>query len=127
MLRLGLVGISIHHAPLELLSALTISREERAERLPLLAEACGFEELAYVATCNRVEFLFKAPAAQSIARSRNLILDYFFRAQKSVPFQPEHFYTHTGIRIVRDWSASALVIACLIHHVAYVENLNPLV
>ena len=32
----------------------------------------------------------------------------------------------TGIRIVRAWSAIARVIACLIHQVAYVENLNPL-
>jgi len=29
----------------------------------------------------------------------------------------------TGIRIVRAWSAIARVIACRIHHVAYVENL----
>ena len=32
----------------------------------------------------------------------------------------------TGTRIVRAWSARARVIACLIHHVAYVENLYPL-
>ena len=33
----------------------------------------------------------------------------------------------TGRRIVRDWSAMPRVIAWRIHHVAYVENLNPLV
>ena len=32
----------------------------------------------------------------------------------------------TGILIVRAWSAIDLVIACLIHQVAYVENLYPL-
>ena len=31
----------------------------------------------------------------------------------------------TGIRIVRAWSAMARVIACRIHHVAYVLNLKP--
>jgi hypothetical protein len=31
----------------------------------------------------------------------------------------------TGIRIVREWSAIARVIAWRIHHVAYVENLKP--
>jgi hypothetical protein len=31
----------------------------------------------------------------------------------------------TGMRIVRDWSASARVIAWRIHQVAYVENLKP--
>ena len=31
----------------------------------------------------------------------------------------------TGMRIVRAWSAMARVIACRIHHVAYVENLKP--
>ena len=29
----------------------------------------------------------------------------------------------TGMRIVRDWSAMARVMAWRIHHVAYVENL----
>ena len=29
----------------------------------------------------------------------------------------------TGMRIVRAWSAMARVMACRIHHVAYVENL----
>ncbi len=33
----------------------------------------------------------------------------------------------TGMRMVRDWSAMARVIACRIHQVAYVENLKPLV
>ena len=31
----------------------------------------------------------------------------------------------TGMRIVRAWSATARVIACRIHHVAYVLNLYP--
>jgi hypothetical protein len=31
------------------------------------------------------------------------------------------------MRMVRDWSAIALVMAWRIHHVAYVENLYPLV
>jgi len=31
----------------------------------------------------------------------------------------------TGMRIVRAWSARARVTACLIHQVAYVENLKP--
>jgi hypothetical protein len=31
----------------------------------------------------------------------------------------------TGMRIVAAWSAMARVIACRIHHVAYVENLKP--
>ena len=29
----------------------------------------------------------------------------------------------TGMRMTRDWSAMARVMACRIHHVAYVENL----
>mmetsp|Transcript_27257 Transcript_27257/g.92789 ORF Transcript_27257/g.92789 Transcript_27257/m.92789 type:complete len:201 (+) Transcript_27257:245-847(+) len=34
-------------------------------------------------------------------------------------------WTWTGRRIVRLWSAMARMTACLIHHVAYVENLKP--
>jgi glutamyl-tRNA reductase len=101
MLRLGLVGVSIHNAPLELLSGLTIPREQRAERLRALAETCGFEELAYVATCNRVEFFFVTAEERAIHVSRNRLLDFFFSSGDKIHFQPENFYFSQGVEAAR--------------------------
>jgi glutamyl-tRNA reductase len=101
MLRLGLVGVSIHSAPLELLSALTIPREERATVLKELAGHAGFSELVYVATCNRVEFMFATAEETPLRVSRNRILDFFFRDASEVPFQPENFYVAGGIEAAR--------------------------
>lgn len=101
MLRLGLVGVSIHNAPLELLSGLTIPRDERATRLRDLAATCGFEELVYTATCNRVEFVFRTTYDRPIHVSRNQILDFFFRGEKRVQFQPENFYFNQGVETAR--------------------------
>lgn len=101
MLKLGLVGASIHEAPLELLSALTLLPEEREKRLSELSEAAGFSELVYLATCNRVEFIFETSEARPIHTSRNRILDYFFSSGIAVSFAPENFYMHSGIEAAR--------------------------
>ena len=47
-----------------------------------------------------------------------------FRSERTILFS--FSTTCTGMRIVRDLSASARATAWRIHHVAYVENLNPL-
>jgi glutamyl-tRNA reductase len=101
MLRLGLVGVSIHKAPLELLSALTIPKDERETVLKDLAQTCGFSELVYVATCNRVEFMFATVEETPLRISRNRILDFFFRDASQVSFQPENFYVSGGIEAAR--------------------------
>jgi len=101
MLRLGLVGVSIHKAPLELLSALTIPKENREATLKELARACGFDELAYLATCNRVEFAFATREETPQRISRNRILDFFFSDSTGVHFQPENFYVNGGVEAAR--------------------------
>jgi len=101
MLRLGLVGVSIHDAPLELLSALTIPRAERDGVLKDLARSCGFSELVYLNTCNRVEFVFQTIEEQPLHSSRNRILDFFFRDSAGVQFQPENFHVAGGIETAR--------------------------
>jgi glutamyl-tRNA reductase len=101
MLKMGLVGASIHEAPLELLSALTIPVEERERRLPELAKRAGFVELVYLATCNRVEFIFTTEEERPLHVSRNRILDYFFQSVNDVSFAPENFYGHGGIEAAR--------------------------
>ncbi len=100
-LKLGVVGANIHQAPVELLSALTLPEDRREERLQELIEAAGFAELVYLATCNRVEFIFQNREARPIHTSRNRILDYFFKDKQGVSFTPENFYGHSGIEAAR--------------------------
>jgi glutamyl-tRNA reductase len=65
MHRVGVVGISWRQRRADVLSALTIPREERAERLPQLLKAAGVEELVYLATCGRVEVAFATDGSAS--------------------------------------------------------------
>jgi glutamyl-tRNA reductase len=101
MLKTGVVGASIHQAPLELLSALTVAPENRDRRLSELKAAAGFSELVYLATCNRVEFIFQNLEDRPIHVSRNRILDFFFKDRQGVSFAPENFYVHSGIEAAR--------------------------
>jgi glutamyl-tRNA reductase len=73
MHRIGVVGVSWRHRRTDALAALTIPREERAVRLPLIARHTGVEELVYLATCNRVEVAFASNGRTPIAACRRLI------------------------------------------------------
>jgi glutamyl-tRNA reductase len=54
---IGVVGISVHGAAE--LARFTISRADRAGRLPRLAADLEASELVYLATCNRVEVIYR--------------------------------------------------------------------
>ena len=72
MESIGVVGLSVHgHAAADL-ARLTLPREERVRRLPALAAAIGAREAVYLATCNRVEILYRAdgPASADDPRAR---------------------------------------------------------
>lgn len=101
MPKMGVLGASIHQAPLELLSALTLPEGVREQRLKELQEAAGFSELVYLATCNRVEFIFRTQEDRPIHVSRNQVLDFFFKRNHGVSFAPENFYAHRGIEAAR--------------------------
>ena len=73
MHKLGIVGVSWRHGKAETLGALTIPREERADRLPRLAASAGVRELVYLATCNRVEVAFALEGASPITACRQQI------------------------------------------------------
>jgi glutamyl-tRNA reductase len=63
--------------------------------------SAGFAELVYLATCNRVEFVFECTLDRPIHVSRNRILDFFFKNKQGVSFAPENFYGHSGIEAAR--------------------------
>jgi len=59
MESIGLVELSFRRLGSAGLARFTIAKEERAARLPELARRLGVTELIYLATCNRVDLLFR--------------------------------------------------------------------
>jgi len=101
MESLGIVGVSVHSQNLNLLEQLTIAPEERVAGLAALKHAADLSELVYLATCNRVEFIFTTADTAHITDVRNRILDFFFRDNREVPFSPDDFSTRSGLEAVR--------------------------
>src|SRR5262245_51112933 len=59
MESIGILGLSFHDHDAATLARATVPRPDRVRRLPELAAALGVRELLYVATCNRVELLYR--------------------------------------------------------------------
>jgi glutamyl-tRNA reductase len=64
METIGLVGVSAREQGANGLARFTWPKEERAARLAALAAELGVAELVYVATCNRVEVLYRLKSRQ---------------------------------------------------------------
>jgi len=60
--RIGVVGISYRTTDVDSLAAATLPRGMGPPELAELARLAGFSEMVYLATCNRVEFYFRAQA-----------------------------------------------------------------
>jgi len=60
METIGLVGVSFREGGSAALRPFTIPKEERLHALPRLREGLQLVEMIYLATCNRVELLFRA-------------------------------------------------------------------
>src|SRR5436190_15682817 len=59
MKSIGILGLSIRDHDAATLGRFTVARGERLLRLPQLAAALGVGELVYLATCNRVELIWR--------------------------------------------------------------------
>jgi len=59
METIGIVGFSVREHDATTLGRFTVARAERSRRLPQVAAAMEVAELVYLATCNRVELLFR--------------------------------------------------------------------
>ncbi len=73
MHRIGIVGMSWRQRRPELLAAMTIAREAREARVPLLRDAIGVEELVYLGTCGRVEVAFATDGSVSFDTIRRRV------------------------------------------------------
>jgi glutamyl-tRNA reductase len=101
MISFGVIGASIRSGNVDLLSALTVPEDDRSRVLQELKDACGFNEMVAVFTCNRVEFYYIADDRQTGTESRNKLLDFFLRGYPKVDFEPSDIYVHTTFRALQ--------------------------
>jgi glutamyl-tRNA reductase len=75
MERLVIVGASYRHAPVTALGTYALPKAEVEARLPRIAAAIGAPELAYVGTCNRVEFVLAGDDSTSAEAYRDRLTE----------------------------------------------------
>jgi glutamyl-tRNA reductase len=73
MNRFALVGASYRTAGVERLGALTLPKEQLSDRLPEFVRETGAKEIAYLGTCNRVEFVLAGDDSLSVQNCRQKI------------------------------------------------------
>ncbi len=95
-MEFGIIGTSIWQQNMQLLERLTIDREARVETLRSLRETLGLDELIYLSTCNRVEFIYVSSGRYVGAKILHRMIDFFFEGQATVGFFPNDFYHFTG-------------------------------
>ncbi|HOZ06972.1 MAG TPA: glutamyl-tRNA reductase [candidate division Zixibacteria bacterium] len=100
-MELGIIGTSIWQQNMRLLETLTIDREGKLDRLVQLKAALGVDELIYLSTCNRVEFIFASRENGSTARVLHRLIDFFFAGGRDISFFPNDFYQYSGRDAVR--------------------------
>jgi len=101
MISFGVIGASVRGGSMQLLEALTVPSDSRAEVLAALKNACGFAELTPVFTCNRVEFYYMAGQGPAGTVYRNKLLDFFLRGQDKVSFGPADIYCYSAFRALK--------------------------
>lgn len=95
-MNIGIIGTSIWQQNTRLLEALTLERDAREVVLCELKRALGVDELIYLSTCNRVEFIYHKVGRHDSSALLHRLIDYFFRGNREISFFPNDFYHFTG-------------------------------
>ena len=95
-LEIGIIGTSIWQQNMPLLERLTIDRETREATLAEFKEKLGLDELIYLSTCNRVEFIYVSSGLFNDRQILHRIIDSFVCGRESISFFPNDFYHFTG-------------------------------
>jgi len=95
-MEIGVIGTSVWQHNFPLIERLTIDRDQRDMALEQLKRRLGLTELIYLATCNRVEFLYIHPGGSEGGKLLHGIIDYFFQGKRDLSFFPNDFYQYTG-------------------------------
>ncbi|MDH3892225.1 MAG: glutamyl-tRNA reductase [candidate division Zixibacteria bacterium] len=92
----GILGTSIWQQNMSLLERLTINRDERERILPELKTHLGVDELIFLSTCNRVEFIYATSSEAGSSRILHKLIDYFCCNGNKLNFFPNDFYHYSG-------------------------------
>lgn len=92
----GIIGTSIWQQNLPLLERLTVARDNKAAVLQQLKTKLRIDELIYLGTCNRVEFMYVSYDNQPADRLLHRLIDFFFCDGSGLSFFPNDFYNFTG-------------------------------
>jgi len=96
-MRYDIIGTSVWQQNMPLLERLTIDRKARPKILKALKQQLGLTELVYLATCNRVEFLYTIPDnSDSAGRILHRLIDFFLCRGLRISFFPNDFYCYEG-------------------------------
>ncbi len=95
-MEFGIIGTSIWQQNVKLLEHLTIDRDSRVETLKRLKDHLSLDELIYLSTCNRVEFVYVSSGRFGGSKLLHRLIDFFFRGQQGFGFFPNDFYHYTG-------------------------------
>ncbi len=95
-MQFGIIGTSIWQQNMPLLERLTIPRESQTQLLEELKSKLGLDELVYLSTCNRVEFMYVTAGDQPDGRLLHRLIDFFFAGRQDVGFFPNDFYHFTA-------------------------------
>lgn len=95
-MEIGLIGTSIWQQNMPLLERLTIDRDSREATLAEFKDKLGLEELIYLSTCNRVEFIYVSSGRPSDRKILHQLIDFFVCGHDSISFFPNDFYHFTG-------------------------------
>lgn len=83
-----MVGVSWRQGGTESLAGFTLDEEQIGERLAAFARRFGLAELAYLATCNRVELIFRRTAETPAADLRDHVFE-LLTGQRPAPGEAE--------------------------------------
>ena len=97
---IGLVGLTFRSQGADAVARLTVAREAREEAVARLAAELGVAELVYLATCNRVEILYRERDGQR-ARDRRRDVFRLLTGQEPQPGEAEH--------LLRGWHGEGAV------------------
>jgi len=95
-MELGIIGTSIWQQNMPLLEQLTLDRDKKNDILTEIKALLDLDELVYLATCNRVEFIFVTSRANRGARVMHRLIDFFFSERRDISFFPNDFYRFEG-------------------------------
>ncbi len=95
-MKFGIIGTSIWQQNHPLLERLTIDRDEKPAVLQKLKSRMGLDELIYLSTCNRVEFIYAVSDPISETKLLHRLIDFFFADKKNIDFFPNDFYHFRG-------------------------------